>query len=449
MTLYKFQEEAIAKMLKSLDRNATHACLNSCEMGLGKTIQAIFCAKELKAKYILVLCPAIMRLVWEKEVLTWHNGSKVKVVLTSSDVSKSFDYKDSITYYTICSYDLAHRPTVLSKLSKLKYDLLVLDESHYLKNRRALRTRAALANLWQCSAYKILLSGTPCSVSVTDLFTTCHAIMPEVFKSFTDFAEEYCQKRYSPWTYNHIEYYGIKNAEKLSKIMRDNFYIRYTKEEVLPELPDKIWQNIYLPVKYAIKPSSKSEEETLANELAIMKRCIETGKEPPVPTCLANHLKLQGEYKIEPAAEFIQELLDQGKPVVCYAWHRSVIAGLAEFFDGEHPSVITGETPATARFKAVEDFQSGKTNLFLGNLQAAGTGITLTRASTCVLVELAWSPTVIQQAVDRLHRINQKDTVLIYCLIVEKSIDETLSSVVINRTKLFKTILDETIKISA
>jgi len=100
-------------------------------------------------------------------------------------------------------------------------------------------------------------------------------------------------------------------------------------------------------------------------------------------------------------------------------------------------------TKPELRTKAVDDFQSGKTNLFIGQITAAGVGLTLTRASICVLAELTYSPAEIDQAVSRLHRITQVNPVTAYYFQVDRSIDDDIVKVIIEKASAFKQVLDE------
>lgn len=458
-TLYSFQVEAINRMAYFFGYNPERACYNACEMGLGKTIQAVTIARTLECKRILIICPAIMRLVWEKEWLQWNNYS-TKYEAYRKDgwvldtILSSADWKDdgllnplgrtAGKLVLIISYDLAAKPGILADLAASSWDMLIMDEAHYLKNGRAKRTKAVLQHLWQKSFYRLALSGTPFTTRVVDGYTLFHRMLPQRFPDFPSFANEfsYCQIK-------HIggrtirDYFGVKNADVLKNIIRSNFYVRYTKDEVLKELPPKVFTKIPLPIKYAVLPKSTKAADELKLEAEAVRRALETDRPVPIPASLAEHRRLQGERKVEPVSEFISDLLEQDLPVVVYAWHKNVIAALSEAFSAHQPAVITGETSPRDREREVLRFQSGGTRLFIGNFIAAGVGITLTASSTVVLAELDWSPATISQAIDRLHRIGQKDTVNVYYFVVENSIDEAISNTVMARTRTFRSVLEQ------
>lgn len=438
MKLYSFQERAVEQMVKFLTTNSTAACYNASEMGTGKTCMAINTAMKLYCKDILIICPAIMRYVWKEEIEKWCEKSAITIWFNT--INPDLFSKGKINW-TICSYDLAYRSGVLGRLQDTHYDMVIYDEAHYLKNRKAKRTRAALANLWPRGTYHILLSGTPFTTRVIDGFNTFHKCSPGDFPNFYNFAERFSYIKQTPFG---LDYYGVKQPEELSRLIRSKFYLRITKKEALPELPDKIFERIILPSRYAVVPKAKNEADEIRLEIERVTKFIEDGKEVIVPKSLAEHRRLQGEAKVEPIVEFVKNLLDQDIPTVLYAWHKNVIAAFEDAFREYHPAVITGETSAKDRATAVDEFQQRhSTNLFLGNMAAAGIGITLTRSSTIVLAELDWSPATVSQAIDRLHRIGQKNSVLIYYFVVRNSLDESLTNVVMNRARTFNSILNK------
>ena len=439
LTLYPFQEQTVKKSLKFLSERSTHSCYVASEMGLGKSITSLVTANSMGVARTLIICPAIMRLVWEAEIFKWcrfnvQSVPRICTILTSSDVLSAHSAS-----WVICSYSLASQKNVLAVLAKEPYDLLILDEAHAIKNKSASRTRAVIADLWPKCTYRLLLSGTPMTRNVVDCWVPFHNILPEKFPTFHEFVERYSYSRVTKWA---IDYYGLKNAEELSGIIRENFYIRYKKEEVLTELPPKVWQKITLPDSYSIKVSARQAKELYEQSKSILDD-ITRDRVAYVPPTMAEHRRLQGSAKVPAVVEFVSDLLDQGVPTVIFAHHKAVVSALMEGLKFHMPVCITGETSATDRASAVEAFQAGTTNLFIGNFVAAGVGITLTRGCTVVLAELDWTPATINQAVDRLHRITQKNQVTVYYFIVRDSIDSTIEEIVINRTKDFNRLLDK------
>lgn len=441
MNLYPFQEQAVSEMLHFLEHNETHSVYNACEQGLGKCAMSIECLNRLQLGHVLIICPAIMRLVWLDELQKWWTGVAYGPELVATAALSSTDVKQGAlnSDIVIISYDLARITDAAKQLTSKKWDCIICDEAHYLKNTRARRTKLIFRELWERSKYHILLSGTPMTVNVTDLYAPAHKMVPSEFPDFPDFVSRFSFCRTTPWG---NQYFGLKNAEALRKIIRSSFYVRYTKKQVLPELPPKTFQMIPLPREYAVAPKGKNEEEQLQIEYEQVKKFLESGKQPVVPSCLAEHRRLQGMEKVPPIWEFIKDLLYQDFPVVVFAYHKSVIAEYARLAAKYKPYVITGETPAKNRQEAVVGFQAGKSNMFLANFIAAGVGVTLTRANLGVLGELDWSPATIAQACDRIYRIGTTQPVTIYWPVVTSSIDETLSRIIMTRTEQFAQVLE-------
>ena len=425
LKLFTFQEDTVGQILYFLkEKNKERSCYCALEMGLGKTICAIRAAKYLNAENILIICPAIMRYTWEAEIMKWGVSADIDVILAS---------KQTLLYkkYTIVSYDIARSDVFINKLPA-KIDLLILDESHYIKTRKTKRAVAILEKIWHLAAYRLALSGTPFTQSVADGYTLFNKMLPEKFTNYYSFINEYAYQKPTPWG---VKIIGARNTKKLSKIIKSNFYIRLKKDEVLKDLPPKIYTEIKLGAEYLLK-TTKEENDRLETDIA------DYAKTAVVPHSLAEHRRLQAELKVPAIAEFASNLLENNIPVVLFAYHREFIRKLSAALAKFKPVIITGDTSAKDRFDYVEAFQEAKTNLFIGQFTAAGTGITLTRASHVILAELDWSPAVINQSVDRLHRIGQKNSVNIYYFVVKDSLEEYIVKVLINKTETFKAVLD-------
>lgn len=434
LKLKDYQKDAIRKMLFFLRKNESNSVLNGCEQGLGKSAQAVVTLGILDAKRILILCPAVMRYTWQDELNLWSTIDRKIIVLESgSQINKLKDLP--VNAAVICSYDLARTSRVKEALSAFEYDGVIYDEAHYLKNRKAERTKVSLGSLFEACKYKIFLTGTPFLTRIVDGYTLFEKILPSKIDNFFKFADEFSYKRITNFG---TDYYGVKNPDKLSELLYGNFFVRYLKKDVEKELPDKMFQTIKLDSRLSIKL-----EAEVAEQLQQAGRAIEIGKDVVVPRSLAEHRRLQGEKKFRSMAEFTQSLLEQDEPVVLFAYHRNLIEMFKNQFSKLKPSVITGDTLPKDRHDAVKRFQSGDTNLFIGQIVAAGVGITLTRSSNVVLAELDWSPSTIAQAVDRCHRIGQKNVVNVYDFVVPNSIDETISGLLMNRVRTFRKVLDE------
>jgi len=440
--LMPFQMEAVEKMLTFLNENESNSCYNAHEPGLGKTIQTIVTINSLDFNNniptglkVLIICPTVMLYTWEKEIQTWSTLFNYSIFICNKG-SKILDCGAAI--YTIVPYGIAGQEGAAKFLAKQNFDVLVLDEAHYLKSSKAQRTKNILKTIWPKVKHRIALSGTPITNSVVDGWTIFSRMAPSKFPDWFAFANRYANAKRTPWG---IHYEGIKNAEELSKTIRFHFFLRKTKEEVLPELPQIRFSTITLGQEYAVK-MAKSEKDRAEDELVPVLAAIENNQTFKIPTTLQGLRRAQGLVKLKAVAEFMESFVETGTPLVVFGYHREFIQLLSERFKAANPSVITGETESEDRFKAVANFQDGITNLFIGSISAASTGITLTRASNVILAELSWSPSEVEQAYSRCHRITQKDAVNVYTLTVKGSIDERITNVLLKKMKVIDLVIN-------
>lgn len=437
VSLLPFQGKIIEETLHFLRTNEAHGVYHASEQGLGKTICTIVAANVLKSRAILVICPASVILNWVREFRAW------------STTDKNFEYLPILhgnslaniatPNVVVLSYDMAKLKPGVKALTSRKWDLLILDESHRLKNRKSLRAESILGKVWDCATYRIALSGTPITDSVVDAYSTFSKFLPSVFKNYYEFANAFANFESTPWG---DKYYGIKEADKLKKIIRSRFFVRYTKDEVMKDLPPKIFTKIILPRTYALKVP-ETDEEVLQASVTTIVDALEKGQAlPVVPVSLAGQRRQQAMKKLPPIIDFIENILEQNIPLVVFTYHKEVLQNLAIEFDKYNPVTISGDTSSKNRELAIRCFQEGKTNLFIGQMVAAGVGITLTRSSNCVFAELDWSAANVSQSCDRLHRYGAKYPVNIYYFSVQDSLEERIIDTVIAKTKVFNCLVE-------
>lgn len=434
-TLYPFQQECINRQLDFLKTN--YSVYNACEQGLGKSVQTCVITDILKPNRTLIICPAVMRLTWEAEINKFcQRKNEVQVIVNGrSTLNQTSDI-------VIISYNLCQ--VLVDELKWVKWDLLILDESHMLKSEKAIRTKVVLGDIWPVCKHKIALSGTPITNNVVDGYTLFSKMSPLDFGTFSEFAHEYSYRRMTPWGPKYI---GIRNSEKLKILIRKKFFIRYTKEEVLPDLPEKILQKIILPESLALK-IPKTDKEKLEQSIKSLKYALDNGLiKGQEPMLLQTEKRKQGEKKVPHVVEFVTNLLDEGQSVVLFAWHTDTINAYIKALRAYNPLVITGSTSAKDRFKAEQDFQSSQSNLFIGQMKAAGVGITLIQkenpiSANVVLAEMDWDPSMIAQAIDRCHRIGTKSVVNVFYFIVKNSIDQDLIDTIMQKVRSFNKVIE-------
>jgi len=267
--------------------------------------------------------------------------------------------------------------------------------------------------------------------TIADCYTLFSNMLPNVFGSYYDFAERFSNAKYTPWG---TRYEGVKDAALLSKLIRKHFFVRYLKKDVLPQLPPKVFQRISLPKSYSIPAYERA-----------LKVMIDAGQDITsmrmVPTHLMSLVALQGELKIDAISEYTKDLLDQGIPCVLFARHTKVIDGYVCNLKKYAPGVIVGATTATNRERAIREFQSGTTNLMICNIDAAGVGVTLSRGEYVIMAELPFNPSQLTQATDRVNRIGVRATTNVSYFVVEGSLDERISGILVKKSLAFTKVI--------
>lgn len=430
------------------------------EPGLGKTIQAIGLMNMTKARNALVICPATLRMMWKGAMMEW--------LTYPISVGIADGKKWPGTSVVIINYDILHNHAF--HLHEVDWDIVVIDEAHYLKNPDARRTRIVFgytppkkkqgtqATLLPIPYKRLVaLTGTPIPSRPIEGWTLFHALDPVAFPSFMGYAKRYCAatQGYHGWDFS-----GSSNLLELQEKLRASFMVRRLKKDVLTELPPKRRQIIELEAKASDKQAIKAEwdaynaSQTNEAELidAIIKENDEAYKSAVRNMAEANKVAFTAmstvRYntaiaKVDRVIDFLDNALESG-PVVCMAHHREVVEKIADHF-GSRAVKLYGGMSKEAKNQSVEDFQNGKADLFVGSISAAGVGLTLTRSSTVVFAELDWVPGNVTQAEDRCHRIGQKDSVNVIHLVIEGSLDSKIAKTLVEKQEVIDKALDKDI----
>jgi SWI/SNF-related matrix-associated actin-dependent regulator 1 of chromatin subfamily A len=394
LKLMPFQEDAVRTLLTTISKKNYLAY----DQGLGKTIIAATYCYNLGLSKLLVVCPASIRLNWKREIKLW-GGEKlnsIQAILSNKDVE---DLNGTI----IVSYDMLNTSKKLRNyIRDTHFDAVIFDEAHYMRSMAAKRTNICMA-IAQKTERVLYMSGTPLVSSAIDLFPSMFDMIPEIPEAATfhdiclDFKSFASRYAYIHRTQYGIKYSGVRNLGEFKRMLFDTpVMFRKTKEEVLEDLPDKTYTEVEVDIKINAKDYDGLDEDLRRNNEVTLKFRKDLG------ILKASNPQVK---------EYIESFLKRGEPVVIFAWHTSVIDTLMEVFKKYKPVLIDGRVSPSNKQKAVDDFQSGKSKVFIGQLAAASVGITLTKAANAFYVELDYLPTTILQSVDRLHRIGQK-----YCV---------------------------------
>jgi SNF2 family DNA or RNA helicase len=420
--LFEYQNAGVDEMM--FRRNV----LLADEQGLGKTLQVITYASIIpQLTKTIIICPASLKLNWAREFKKWADMDTF-VVRTGKDRFP----KDASTI--IVNYDLLKSKIINDQLIDFRATLLVCDEAHYLKNAKTQRTKA-VGKLARVVPKKIFLTGTPLLNRPVELYPLIKMLAPHAltpYQDYRNYAYRFCNAYNSRWG---LDVSGNSNVEELGVRLRATCMVRRLKKDVMKQLPDKTIQLI--PFELCKKTEKIIEREEWFS--------IEDLKKYPERGSMGELAQIRHELavaKIDESARYITDLLHSIDKVVIFAHHYDVINGIKDKLQEFNPVVITGKHAMKNRQQAVDDFQTKKdVRVFIGQIQAAGTGLTLTAASTVVFAETSWVPGEINQAIDRCHRIGQKDNVTAKFLVVEKSLDETMLKTIFDKEKTINQLL--------
>ena len=421
MNLLPYQRAGVDK-LKQRNR-----VLLGDEMGLGKTIQAIVAAKELGLTRIVVLCPAIAVENWHREFKIW-GATGICIIIRS--------------------YDMVRRhKSLCDEIRALKPELMVLDEGHYLKSHDSKRTATVYgkncdgSGLVSCSERVWVVTGTPCPNNAAELYPMFRALFPELITndlrkpmSYMDFVKKYTV--YMATEYG-IKIIGNKPGNELRTILH-SIMIRRRVADVIKDMPELFWST---PVLEASGVAELSDFEQALDDEAkqlIVTMAEGTATESLEDVHLATLRRITEKAKATVVAKLIaEELADKAyEKIIIFGTHKEALHNLFVKLGDFNPVIITGATPPAARTIAIDAFQKDPaTRVFIGNIQACSTAITLTAANQVAFLNLSWNPADNIQAAKRAHRIGQTKPVFVRAFGLAKSIDDAVTQVLVRKTR--------------
>lgn len=424
LKLYPFQVAGV-EFLNAVDGKGMIAD----EMGLGKTVQALeYLYVHPEQRPALVVCPASLKINWEREAKKWlPETDSIQVINGKTITSGSSVY--------IINYDIIKKHE--EALKALNFQVGILDESHYIKNYKAQRT-VKIQELFAKIPHRILLTGTPILNRPSELYTQISIIQPGMFYSFFKFAERYCNMRKTRFG---IDTSGASNIQELNERIK-MFTARRLKSQVLQELPDKIRTTLELEIdnKTEYIKAEHNVIEYLREKKGDSAALAASNAEMLVEIESLKQLSAKG--KLAAVFEWIEDFLESGEKLVLFATHTETINAIKSKFP-EISVSLTGSDNQESRQNSIDQFQNNPNiKIFIGNLQAAGVGITLTAASNVAFIEMGWTPSSMQQAEDRCHRIGQKNAVNIYYLLGKSTIDIKIADLLTSKATNIDAIMD-------
>ena len=404
------------------------------DMGLGKTTSTIIAALETGSKKILIVCPASLKINWQREI---ENYSDRPVFICEG---KKFSTEHD---FVIINYDILknfHDPKSkeLTLLEQCNFDLVILDEAHMISNAQAQRTK--IINSFVKKINRVwLLTGTPMTSRPMNYYNLLSIIESPVAQNWMAYAIRYCQGY--QFKAGNRKVWNVSGASNLEEL-RDRTskqILRRLKEEVL-DLPDKIITPVYLRLQ------SKEYENLMGeyydwydkNPDQSSSLTVQFSKLMKVRKVIANE-------KTRQTIEFAENILEQGKKVIIFTNFTDSLQTIYQHF-GKQAVYLDGSCSNSVRQQAVDQFQNEeKIKVFVGNLKAAGVGLTLTSAEVVIMNDLSFVPAEHAQAEDRAYRYGQKSNVLVYYPLYENTIEGAIYDILNKKKEIIRTVMGDQI----
>lgn len=432
------------------------------EPGLGKTIQACGVANAVPGiQSVLLIVPSSLKANWRREWDKWSVKNPVIGTVNGGDAS---GWPDKADVVIISHQSVAkHR----ERIDARHWDLVVLDEAHRVKNPKAQRTIAILGEedretrkvVRQIKADRFLaLTGTPIVNRPNELWTLLRTVCPQRFSDFFSYAKRYCGAVRTDYGW---DFGGASNLTELQDELRAHCMVRRLKKDVLSELPRKIRQIVPIENDRALRLEATARAKIEARQAEIEARMTLAylGDDRRAYEKAAAELKKARRFgfdemarvrhdtalaKVPQVVEMLHEVLEEDpeRKILLFAHHADVIDAYAEAF-GDIAVTLDGRVPLAKRQDRVDRFQADPSvRVFIGGIQVAGVGYTLTAASLVAVAEPVWVPGDLTQVEDRAHRIGQTGSVQVWHLVVDGSIEQRMMEVVIDKQQKIDAAMD-------
>lgn len=428
--------------------------INGDQPGLGKTPTSIAFCNEVEAVRVLVIVPASIRLQWGEKIREWSTIPKVN----ASVMLKVKDGIHPFAHYQVISYDSARNPAIIRAISKYKWDVMICDEAHKMKNIEALTTRAIIGNgkgeYWHgedkmpaitnyCN-YELFLTGTPLLNRPSEAFTLLRHVDHEAidFIGWEKFKEVYNkQAEMQTVAGKKFKLESTSNELELQNRLRVNAMVRHEKKDVLTQMKPPRYSVVRMEENGPVKAALDAE-----GMLGLSIEEIQTTKDITILGHIAAVRRQMGIALAPQIIDYVRDILEGGEDkLVIFGWHIEVL----DIFENELSSFgtvrVDGRKSPTARQKAVDDFVAkDDVRIFIGNIQAAGTGVDglQTVCSHCLLAEPDWVPAQNEQAVSRLDRIGQEHLVNAEIFVAPGSISEKILVKALEKMNVIHKVLD-------
>lgn len=396
------------------------------------TTSTIIASLETGAKKILIVCPASLKINWQREIENYTDRS----VYISEGKNLSIEHDFVIINYDILKnfYNLKDKENSL--ITQGNFDLIILDEAHYLSNGTSNRSKLVNGFAKKCERVW-LLTGTPMTNRPMNYFNLLSLVESPTALNWMAYAIRYCGGyQFTSGTRKIWNVAGATNLEEL-RDRTSRQVLRRLKTDVL-DLPEKIITPVYLRLKSKLYEGLMGEYYDWYN------------KNPDESTSLtvqfSKLMKVRqviAEEKIKDTIELAENILEQDKKVIIFTNFTDTLNKIADHF-GKQAVKLDGSTSKPQRQYAVDQFQDNKKiKVFVGNIRAAGVGITLTAAEAVIINDLSFVPGDLAQAEDRAYRYGQKNSVSVYYPIFDNSIEGIIYDMVNQKKQNIGTVMGD------
>ncbi len=440
-------------------------CILADVMGIGKSFTTIMACLKL-AKPNLVICPASLKINWAREIVSADPEAHIQVV-NAGEIGNITEYNVGHgSQWLIINYDLLKKYREEIRII-LPYKTIILDEAHYIKEASNERSKESVA-LCKSAENIFLVTGTPILNRPIELYNLLKAIGHPLGDNWYSYAKKYCgafEQKFKKWVLNEItgkkelremKFLNVQGATNLDDLQKQiaPFYLRRTKAVLGKTLPPKIVQNIEIELDEKSKQKYNGVWELymriLREELAKIKDPWEAEKKRQ-DSELARHLvELQkmkqvcSQAKIPRIIADALNIVEQGEKVIIFTQYTETLETIKNELAKKKVKCvsISGSDDQMQRQKAIDGFQnSPAVKVFVGNIKAAGVGITLTEASVVLFADMEWTPALHEQCEDRAHRIGQDSLVNIYYYVAKDTIEQDIIDALDRKAQIISAIL--------
>lgn len=423
------QKVAVEKLL------ANDKFILADDMGLGKTTSAVIASIEADVKKVLIVCPASLKINWKREIANYSD--KKVLIVEGRKWGSTFDYY-IINYDIIKNYhttDKSEDSDDYKLLVNEKFDLAIVDEAHYISNATANRTRL-LNDVLEQIPRVWLLTGTPMTSRPINYFNLLKIVESPLTLNWQSYVRRYCKGyQFNVGARKVWNTSGASNLDELRERTK-NLVLRRMKTDIL-DLPEKIVTPVFVEL------TSKMYDE----ELEDFTRITNDKKEDETITVTLNRLmkirQLIAYEKIPYTCELIDRCLEQGKKVIVLTNFTMSLDMLHEKYK-KNSVTLDGRMSKDKRQENVDRFQTDdKVKVFIGNIKAAGVGITLTAAEVVIMNDLSFVPADHAQGEDRAYRYGQKNSVLVYYPVFENTVEKIIYNILQKKKNVIDQVMGD------